>query len=72
MEALDKSIYKTLRDDFLLAAHGLVLYPEGTQDYFRSQDMAASTYRTAFDLFGEDMAEALKEEAFKKWPQLRK
>lgn len=72
MKALDDNILTTLRGYYLLAAADLVLNPEGSPEHIRAEHSAANTSRTVFELFGARAAEALREEAVKKWPKLGK
>ena len=51
-------------------AADLALYPEGSPEHIRAEHSAANTSRTVFELFGASAAEALREEAVKKWPKL--
>lgn len=70
MKPLDSSILTTLQDYFLLAAADLALYPEGSPEHIRAEHSAANASRTVFELFGVRAAEALREEAVRKWPKL--
>ncbi len=70
MKALDKSILKSLRNYFLLAAGDLALYPEGSPEHIRAEHSVANTSRTVFELFGAQAVEDLREEALQKWPKL--
>ena len=64
------TILTTLRDYFLLEAADIALYPENSPEHIRAERSAANTYRTVFELFGTQAAEALREEAVRKWPTL--
>ncbi len=70
MSKLDDNILTTLRGYFLLAAADLALYPADSPEHIRAEHSAANTSRTVFELFGAKAAEALREEAVKKWPKL--
>ncbi len=70
MPTLNDNILTTLRGYFLLAAADLALYPEDSPEHIRAEHSAANTSRTVFELFGAQAAEALREEAVKKWPKL--
>ena len=69
MKKIDNNILTTLRGYFLLAAADLALYPEGSPEHSRAEHAAANASRTVFELFGAAAAEALREEAVKKWPK---
>ena len=70
MQKTDNNILTTLRGYFLLAVADLALYPEGSPEHIKAEHSAANTSRTVFELFGAAAAEALREEAVKKWPKL--
>lgn len=70
MKNTDNNILTPLRGYFLLAAADLALYPEGSPEHIKAEHSAANTSRTVFELFGAAAAEALREEAVKKWPKL--
>ena len=63
MKNTDNNILTTLRGYF-------ALYPEGSPEHIKAEHSAANTSRTVFELFGAAAAEALREEAVKKWPKL--
>ena len=69
MQKTDNNILTTLRGYFLLAAADLALYPERMPEHIRAEHSAANASRTVFELFGAAAAEALREEAVKKWPK---
>ena len=66
----ENGILKSLRETYLRAAADLELFPEGSEEYRRAELAAMNTSRTVFELFGAAAAEALREEAVKKWPKL--
>lgn len=70
MRTLNDSILASLKSYFLLAAADLALYQEGSPEHIKAEHAAAETSRTVFGLFGARAAEALREEAVKKWPEL--
>ena len=70
MKNTDNNILTTLRGYFLLAAADLALYPEGSPEHIKAEHSAANTSRTVFELSGAAAAEALREEAVRKWPKL--
>lgn len=70
MKTLNDSVLASLKSYFLLTAADLALYPEGSPEHIKAEYAAAETSRTVFGLFGARAAEALREEAVKKWPEL--
>lgn len=71
MNTLDKSIFKTLRENYLAAVRDMALFPEDDPRHQGGERLAASTSHTAFSLFGAAAADKLREEGLTEWDRIR-